>query len=115
MGSMGRSFASTGRSRRWTRSRIVAAGVWLLVTGGAATWFFLVAVIEVSALFGDPPDEGRLADAAFNMLLAGLCSAAGPLGVWILRRTRTWLLAAALLFGAAFIGAALIRYVWPPS
>jgi hypothetical protein len=82
----------------------------VLATSGAAAWFLLVAIIDASSLFGDPPDEGRLTNSAINLLVAGAIAAAGPLGVWILRRTRPWLVASGCLLAAAMIGAVLIRF-----
>jgi hypothetical protein len=73
-------------------------------------WFLLVAIVESSDLFGDPPEKGRLNIAAMNMVLAGAVAALGPMGVWIFRRTRPWLIAACSLLGAALIVAVLIRY-----
>lgn len=84
--------------RPWTPADWVAAAVWIGTTSAAGSFLFFFAGFAGGDWGGSPAAAEHLRTAALWMAGAGASFAAGPLGVWLFRRTRPWLIAAIVLF-----------------
>lgn len=91
--------------RRWSWPAMALAVLWLAVAATAAFALFWMSFFSSG---GDPNTAaGRAAvrSSLMPQLLSGLAATAGPLGIWLVRRSRPWLwltiavLAVALLNG----------------
>lgn len=64
--------------------------------------------LATATLFGDPPTAGSFRDAALFAFLAGVVGAAGPFGIWLLRRSGAWRGAAIFIF--VFLAVVALSY-----
>lgn len=85
------------RWRRWTPLRRITATVWVVLTLGFGLVFWFRAAFIGSA---EPGDLYVVAMrmAATNQVIAVAGCSAGPMGIWLVRRTWPWLIASVAAF-----------------
>jgi hypothetical protein len=78
------------RWERWTLPRGLSAGAWILAASLVGLYFVLQAGFAGGYLLGSPPTADILRMGARLMLTATGIIAAGPWGIWLLRRRQVW-------------------------
>jgi hypothetical protein len=94
---------------RWTWARLTAAVIWILVTSALGLYFGYTAGFAGGGFFGEPSTTDVLRTGARLMITATVLIAAGPLGVWLLRRRRPWLMIGLVILA---VGSALSLTYW---
>lgn len=81
----------TDSASAWSWGKVLLAVAWLIVTVLVATILFLISAYASGGNPSNPVGRAAARSALAPQLGAGLIAAAGPLGVWLLRRSRFWL------------------------
>ena len=81
--------------QRWTWPRAAVTVLWLVATAAFGLYWALLGGIGVGigSLRGNVPSASSFLLGARYTLMGGAIVAAGPLGVWLVRRRKVWLLA----------------------
>ena len=90
---------------RWTVARAVIAGVMIGGMGLVAAYPLGVAIVLNLTWWGVGPTSGERQLAALLTLVGASIFAAGPVGVWLLRRRCMWLRVGLACLGLGFMGA----------
>ena len=87
------------------------AALVLLVPAPFALFLFFESMLGTAPFFGEEPSRAHLIEGARGFAWAFLLLASGPFVVWILRRTKLWLLVtiAILIIGATAVLSTLGR------
>ena len=93
------------RWESWTALRVIVACVWLSLCAYGAFVLGSIGLLEGATFFGERPGTQRLLASAAWTVAAALTLAAGPFGVWLLRRTSHWLTATVVVGACAGLGA----------
>ena len=95
---------SGGSARRpwaeWNLWRTVGAFLWMAASIAGTMYFSFLSAVTGVTLFGERPTDAEIRESAVLYFVAVFVLVMGPLGIWVMRRTRPWLVAAGLL--AAF-------------
>lgn len=91
------------RWEEWTLLRLLAAFLWILVSATVGLALWRAAAFGSARLFGTPPSADILRTAARYALGGTVVLGAGPLGVWLLRRRRLWLVLALIVLGIGIL------------
>ena len=84
---------------RWVPVVAILAWVGATTTGG---WFFsMLALLSAATFFGEPPGSEDLRRTIGFAAAAVALVTAGPFGVWIVRRTRVWLVTSVIVIALA--------------
>jgi hypothetical protein len=104
------------RWERWTLARGLSAGAWIMATSLVGLYFVLQAGFAGGPLLGSPPTADILRTGARLMITGAGIIAAGPLGVWLLRRRLPWFVIglAILVLGSAWSVIFLIESLSAP-